>query len=224
MYYPYLIIGELLVLFFLSRVLTRSLSYLFHSMTNSSSGTVYFIAFLFLPGTALHEIAHYVMAHILFVQTGKTSLLPKLDGNMLKLGSVEVASTDPFRRMLIGVAPFIIGTSILLGMFFYLTPRIHTLPLWGIVVAFLIIFQIGNTMFSSRKDLEGTIVFLVILISIITAGYLLGIRIPDQIVSFVTSPKFLEQTKQIAMYFSFPLGIDILIIGIIKIITRSLKY
>jgi hypothetical protein len=53
---------EIFGLFFLSRMLTRTISHLIHSFTGSTKSIVYGVAFLFLPGTLIHELAHFFMA------------------------------------------------------------------------------------------------------------------------------------------------------------------
>lgn len=66
---------------------------------------------LFLPGTLLHEISHWLTAKLLGVKTGKFSLWPKKKkGGELQLGSVQVEVVDPFRYSLIGLAPLIFGS------------------------------------------------------------------------------------------------------------------
>src|SRR5438105_14179391 len=113
--------AELFALFLLSRVLTRLLSVFFHRITRSQTITIYLIALLFFPGTLIHELAHFFMARLLFVPVANMEFIPKLNGSTVKLGSVSIARTDPIRRLLIGMAPFFIGTSILLGVLFLAT-------------------------------------------------------------------------------------------------------
>src|SRR5260221_5738718 len=110
---------ELFLLFFLSKQLTMVVSRYFFRISHSKNLTVYLMALLFFPGTLIHELSHFLMAHLVMVQTGKIEFWPKLEGDTVKLGSVEVAKTDPFRRLLIGMAPFLFGTVILLALLFY---------------------------------------------------------------------------------------------------------
>ncbi|MCK6625352.1 MAG: hypothetical protein L6R45_09265 [Anaerolineae bacterium] len=66
---------------------------------------------LFLPGTLLHELSHWLTAFLLGVKTGRFSLWPQMKkGGELQMGSVQVELSDPFRHSLIGLAPLIFGT------------------------------------------------------------------------------------------------------------------
>src|SRR5438045_1842305 len=118
MVYALIFLSELLILFFLSRLLTRNLSSLLYHTTRSQKATIYLMALLFFPGTVIHELSHAIMAGLLFVHTGHIELWPKLEGQHVKLGSVAIAHTDIFRRFLIGAAPFFFGTTLLLGLLF----------------------------------------------------------------------------------------------------------
>src|SRR5438046_2523954 len=113
-----LFFGELFLLFLLSRQLTRSLSYLFYRLTKSKQMTIYLLAVVFLPGTLVHELSHYFMAVVLFVHAEGLEVVPKLQEHGVKLGSVGIARTDPLRRLLIGMAPFLFGTVIILISFY----------------------------------------------------------------------------------------------------------
>jgi len=63
-----------------------------------------------LPGVALHELSHAVMATLLGVKTANLTLLPRrqADGHV-RLGSVQVERVDVVRSSLIGFAPLLAG-------------------------------------------------------------------------------------------------------------------
>src|SRR5579859_1313470 len=117
MFFFILFLIELLCLFFLSKELTKVLSQLLLHITRSSETTIQILSFLFLPGVIVHELSHMFMASLLFVRVGTIEFLPQIHGDTVKLGSVQVARTDPFRRLLIGVAPLLGGMGILLLLF-----------------------------------------------------------------------------------------------------------
>jgi hypothetical protein len=68
-----------------------------------------------LPGVALHELSHAVMAALLGVKTANLTLIPQrqLDGHV-RLGSVQVERVDVVRSSLIGLAPLLAGSSAIL--------------------------------------------------------------------------------------------------------------
>ena len=76
-------------------------------------------AFLFLPGVALHEISHWIMAKILFVETHRFSLIPEwLEEGTLRFGFVEMSKTDRLRSALIALAPLFSGVVIVIWIGF----------------------------------------------------------------------------------------------------------
>ena len=119
---------------------------------------IYFL--LFFPGVIVHEVSHLFMASILLVPTGKISVFPE-EG---KMGSIQVAKTDPIRGALIGVAPTIIGTAIILAIFHF--ANMENL-FW-----YYLIFAINNTMFASKSDLRSWVGLLILMILILSLLYL----------------------------------------------------
>ena len=100
-----LFIVELVSLFFLSRGITSSISYILYKISHSQKFTIVSLAILFLPGTIIHELSHIIMAGICLVHVGEMDFLPQSSPEGVRLGSAEIGLTDPFRRALIGVAP-----------------------------------------------------------------------------------------------------------------------
>lgn len=76
---------------------------------------MWFFWVLFLPGTIVHEVSHWLTAKLLGVKTSRFSLWPtvKRKGE-LQMGAVQVNLADPFRHSLIGLAPLIFGTIVVL--------------------------------------------------------------------------------------------------------------
>ena len=205
---------ELSFLFFLSRQVTRVISSSFHAITQSRKGLVITIAFLFLPGTILHELAHFFMAKLLFVRTGAISLLPHLSGDSLRLGSVQIEQVDPVRKLLIGVAPILAGVGVLSAVYYFFLQQTNFLN-WTILIPISTTFIIGNTMFSSRKDLEGTLGFLVI--ATIIGGILLAANpfLNQSLIYFLTTTATPFFTI-LSLYLLPPIILDIAIILLAK--------
>ncbi len=195
-------------------------SIILHRITHNKTAAIFLFSFLFLPGTFVHELAHFLMAKLLFVPTGSFSLKPELTGNDLRLGRVMIAKTDIIRRFLIGSAPFLAGTAIILLATFLLQQENTWNNPYFLVFVILIIFQIGNTMFSSKKDME-SIVPLLILVTILTiVVYITGFRIKlDQ-----NSIVFLNGVfKKASSLLLIPIGIDIVLISCLYLYKRVLQ-
>lgn len=211
---------ELFVLFILSRLVTNELSILFYRLTKSTRATVWLLAILFLPGTLIHELSHALMAALLFVPVGQMELMPRLSGESLKLGSVQVGKTDIVRNFLIGVGPFLVGLTIIIGiLFFAFSNNFLGFNILSVAVLYSL-FAISNTMFSSKKDMEG-VVELIILILIFALGfYIAGVKIPAAFIKFLTVGNFSVFIKTSALFLILPLIIDMAVIVFAKIIVR----
>ncbi len=137
---------------------------------------LYFL--LFFPGVLIHEVSHLFMAGILFVPTGEISVFPEDE----KMGSVQVAKTDPIRQALIGVAPTIIGTAIILAIFqivlglpskiLNLNDLFYLINNGKNLLFIYFIFAINNTMFTSESDRRSWLGLFVLLILILSFLYL----------------------------------------------------
>lgn len=167
-------------LFLLAALTSHSSSYFlkfFHAVTGSEKASMILFSVLFFPGTFVHELSHWLMAKLLFVYSGKMEFLPQIQGDAIKLGSVSIAKTDPVRRLLIGVAPVILGLSVLLGMLWGIRQYysyLNTYP-WSVwLVLGYVVFVTGSTMFSSRKDLEGSIGVLLFGVVVLGLLYITG--------------------------------------------------
>ncbi len=100
----------LLALVFIQRKLHWEIQAFFLLLTRRPGVALGIFSFLFFPGVLLHEASHFLMARLLFVRTGRFSLLPKLLPNgHLRLGYVETGKSDPLRDSLIGAAPLVAG-------------------------------------------------------------------------------------------------------------------
>ncbi len=102
----------LLLLAWLSQQITIYLQVLIYRLTRSEelAYVVYFL--IFLPGVVVHEGAHWGMAKLLGLKTGKFRVWPKRQRKHLLLGSVSVQPGGPWRDSLVGMAPLLVGSLI----------------------------------------------------------------------------------------------------------------
>jgi len=208
-----LVIFELLILFFLSRKVTSVIFLLIHRISRSQRLTVIIFTLFFYPGVLIHELAHYLMATILFVPAGKMEFMPVLHGNGVKLGSVSIARTDPIRRMLIGVAPIFVGCSLLFISLYVLTKYAILNSTWQYIVAGYLLFVLGNTMFSSRKDVEGTLEVFVACAVIGIVLYFFGIRISFEQIASLFTPEINRILQKVSYYLTIPIAADTLLLA-----------
>lgn len=225
MLYFLLFIFELTALFFLSKRLIESLARLIFELTNNHKMVINILAVLFLPGTIIHELAHLLFAGVMFVPVGELNVVPEIESTGVKLGSVQIGKTDPFRRMLIGVAPIILGMLLIFSVFLFVQFGIS--PWWQVILAVYLIFQIGNTMFSSKKDVEGSILFIILILMLVsTAAAALHFLNPALLQSiWVNIREFkwdfmMSFPRQAVGYLIIPVALDLLIILLASFFTK----
>lgn len=218
MVYFGLFILEIVTLCLLSRAMSRVLSGLM---------PINLLSFLLLPGVIIHELSHLLIAVILFVPVGNMEFTPKLAHGGVKLGSVEIAKTDPVRRAIIGFAPVFVGLMIVIGIVYLFTSNIlffedknayiFASVLLGVMY---LLFAISNTMFSSKADMEGTLEIIVTLLIIAILLYILGLRVPLSLAwEFLESNS--ELVKKSSLFLSAPIVIDVVMLGVIKVFYKG---
>ncbi|HUV47130.1 MAG TPA: hypothetical protein VMW29_03270 [Candidatus Bathyarchaeia archaeon] len=202
----------LTVLFFMSRALPKKLHLFFFLICKDKEQSIQLLTWLFLPGTVVHELSHLLVAELLRVPTGELSFTPEIRANNeIRAGGLKMAKTGPLRHALIGLAPIMVGITSIAGFtYFCLLPLLQktlSIPFrpfyyqqliinWLAIFIFsFLIFNLSNTMFSSKKDLE-TIVFPLLIIGLFGfAFWFAGIRIsfaPKTIFFFTNILKYLD--------------------------------
>jgi hypothetical protein len=163
----------LLLLAWFSRQISLHIQFPFYTLTRSQNSATLAIFLLFLPGVIIHEAAHWSVARLLGLKTGKFRVWPKRQGKYIGLGSVSVESRDPVRDSMVGLAPLIVGIILVtaIGHRVFETPQVSSLLTegdWlGAVDAFrqqlnrpsgllwaYLIFTIANAMMPSASDRE----------------------------------------------------------------------
>jgi len=228
-----LFIFELILLFFLSRRLINSLAQIIYRFTKSHRAVVNILAIIFLPGTIFHELAHLLIAGVMLVQVGEINVLPEVlskgqpssgwEETGVKLGSVQIGHTDPFRRMIIGLAPVLFGILSILAALYFVRSENHFV-FWQVFLVLYLVFEIGNTMFSSKRDLEGAIGFLAIMTVaaiVVVILYFLNPVLIQQIWLWLNNLNLEGASnffKMASIYLVVPILLDVLVI----LLTKSL--
>jgi hypothetical protein len=165
---------------------------------------LYVVFFLLLPGIFLHELSHILMAELLQVKTGELKLKPELKDGELRLGSAQIALTDPFRLTLIGIAPFITGMAFLWALIYFgLDP---TLGWWRLLIGYLI-FSVANTLFSSASDLQAAAIPLILVLIIFGLFELTNLDLPPKLIEFL--PGFFWQLTRV---FGYTLAVNLILL------------
>ncbi len=212
----------IIAIFFITRELFKKFYLIFVSTFKNESIAYVLISILFLPGTALHELSHFLMATIFMLRVYDFTLLPQKKGNMIKMGSVVYEKKDLVRSVIIGIAPLFGGL-----FFFFFLSYFNLFPakslLLNLIIAYLI-FTVSSTMFSSKQDLKDliyTIPFILLLIFFLyifnlnPLFYLQG----DKKLLLLISEFF----KRINMYLLFSLIINLFLLFLLSLIMKLKK-
>ncbi len=225
MIYLLLIILELIALLLFSMIIPSLLAQIFYYFTRSHKVAIWLLSIIVLPGTLVHEMAHMLTAGVTLVNVGEVSLWPEIKEQGVKLGHVEIQKTDFFRRALIGFAPVFFGMGILVGGIslannYYFQNGQY--PIWLVLVLFYLVVVIGNTMFSSRKDLEGTLGFVVLFIAIGGALYLLDFEQFFNVLKTNLVENHLGFYQNFALFLAVPVIGDILVYVFSKLLVKKM--
>lgn len=157
------ILGLLVLQYLVSHHFLKELGRWLFRVFKKPSMVIHGMAFFLLPGTFIHEAAHLVFAEFMKVRTDGLNVTPEIKENKtIKLGGVKIEETDPVRRMLIGLAPVFLGMIIIWVTSNYIF-KLGERPWYVLVIYGYILLQLGLTMFSSSKDLEGGLIGFVLL-------------------------------------------------------------
>jgi len=110
------LVVTLLTLFWLKRRITRSLQELSMRLVDDPDVALIIYFVIVLPGVVIHELSHWLMAKLLGVRVSLPALGPVRKGRSrrVSLGSVRVGRVDPVRASLIGLAPLLGGSAVIL--------------------------------------------------------------------------------------------------------------
>ncbi|MCX6045769.1 MAG: hypothetical protein NT075_11705 [Chloroflexi bacterium] len=162
-----------LVLAWLSWQISRHLRILVAYITGSIDFSTVIFFLILLPGIIIHEAAHWITAYVLGLKPSQFRVWPKPQGRFIGLGSVKVRRGNLWQDNLVGLAPLIVGSSLLalIGQRIFFANQVADAILqghwteafrdfWqaistadGALWAYLL-FVIGNAMMPSVSDRE----------------------------------------------------------------------
>lgn len=212
--------GLLSLLFVLSQTLTRQLSFLLYHLSGNQQIVSVIIAVIFFPGVVLHELSHFLTAVLLGVHAQHMEFFPKIIDGRLKLGSVQIEKTDPVRKTLIGIAPLFYGVGFLLFLA-YLFQSYFAGDIIAAVIIGALYYQVSNTMFSSKKDLEGTWIVLLSIIVFFIILWFFDVPVTSFLLTSSVGVLIQEILEKGSFYLAAAVGIDVcavlLLFGVKKI-------
>lgn len=172
----------LVVLFLLNDWISRHMQGIGLLITGHPEGGMVLAWLIFWPGIVLHEASHWVVAHLLGLHPSRLRVWPERRGKLVRMGYVDFRAGGPLRDSLVGLAPFLTGCAVLLGVaarvFSFdeqmgwrgavqsVLGSLHQADLW---LLFYLIFTVSNGMMPSASDRQAWS-SLLLYMSLVTAG------------------------------------------------------
>lgn len=151
--------------------------YLFlYKLTRSDFIAKVGITILFFPGTVVHEMSHFFAAMLLNLRVRSANVLPVFEADGIKLGTVVYERKDPFRGILVGIAPLFGGVAASWGLVALLYLPVASSFLAQIAIYYLL-FTITSMQFSSRQDLIDAVWLIPMIIGIAILIYIFGVDV-----------------------------------------------
>jgi membrane-associated protease RseP (regulator of RpoE activity) len=238
------LVATFLLLLWLKRRITYSLQELSVRWVGDPDIALIIYFVIVLPGVIIHELSHWLAAKVLGVRVSKLSIGPVRKGRSrrVSLGSIQVRKVDPLRASLIGMAPLIGGTLIILligflvldmdqvgsavvgqdaeGILAELERLVHIPDFW---LWLYLIFSVSNAMLPSTSDMD-TVRPVLIFLGALTAIIVIATGIP------AIPPDVVQTVNVIAGYlasaFALSLAVDVVFISVILLllwVTRWLQ-
>lgn len=238
----FVLVVTLLALLWAQRWITRHLQELGMRWLNDPDVVLilYFVAVL--PGVVVHELSHWLMAKLLFVRVSWPKLGPVRKGRSrrVSLGSVRVGKVDRWRAGLIGVAPLLGGTAVILlighlvlgvgelsqgmggrgieGILDALGQMAQVADFW---LWLYLIFSVANAMVPSESDMD-TVRPVLIFLGIVAAVLLIFTGVPA--ISEETVQRVNAIAGFLASAFLLTLVIDLLFMALIGLVLWLVRW
>lgn len=203
----------IVIIYIITQLIIKELFLLLRKFFKSDFLTFALISLLFLPGTIIHESAHFLTALFLILPVKSMTIFPRWDENEIKLGEVLFIKKDFLRAILVGIAPIFFGIGILFSLFYFHIFPANNLGL-NILYSYLI-FSISANMFSSKQDLKDLLWITPVIIVVVMLFYVFDIKINMNTVNAIMN--------KVNLYISFVLILDIVLFGFTKLLNYLIK-
>ncbi len=229
------VVISLSVLLLMQRWIHTHLHGLSLLLTGRPERAMIIYAIVLLPGVILHELSHWLMATLVGVRTGTFSVIPRAESDgTVQLGYVEYykgRNLGPIRESLIGGAPLLVGTAVILLIGFHifgvadLVAAIESGNVDNLVLAltevintndFLVwlylLFAVSNAMMPSRSDRRAWPAFTLVMIGLALLLYLLGVQ---EVIFAGLADAATTVFGYLRLALSMSIGVDVIFMAII---------
>jgi hypothetical protein len=175
----------LFCLFVTQKWLMVQISKLIHRLGGSRNSLIVVWSIIFLPGTVIHELSHFLFAILTGAKTGKIEIFPRFleedwedeeGGGNVTLGYVQTQRLNPIQGLFVGLAPFILGMAMLVWISTQIQVSYLSASYYLLVFQGYLFFTISNSFFPSSSDLKHVYPVAITLIIVLAALWFFGIN------------------------------------------------
>ena len=203
----------IVAIYIVSRLIVKEFFILLRKFFKSDFPVFALISLLFLPGTIIHESAHFITALFLILPVKSMTIFPKWDNNEIKLGEVIFIKKDFLRAILVGIAPIFFGIGILFSLFYF-----HIYPtsnFWQNILYSYLIFSISANMFSSKQDLKDLLLIIPVILVLVIIFYVFDIKINLNSINAIMN--------KVDRYIFFVFIINVVLFSFTKLLNHFIK-
>lgn len=204
---------QIIAIYIISKLIVKELFILLRKFFQTDFPVFFIVSLIFLPGTIIHEAAHFITALLLILPVKSLTVFPKWENNEIKLGEVLYVKKDFLRAILVGIAPVFFGIGILFSLFYF-----HIYPannIWLNILYSYLVFSVSANMFSSSQDLKDLALIIPVILLLIVIFYVFDIKINIGNLDVIMS--------KINFYIFFVLVINTVLFGFTKLLNNFIK-
>ncbi len=231
--------ATLALLLLIERWIHRHLQGVMLLLTGNPELAVVLYALPLLPGVFLHEMSHGLAATLMGARVGRISIWPKLKGQRIQLGFIPVERTDAVRASLIGLAPLLTGSAVILLIGYWVfgigtveaalvagdwagltTELLRALKASDALIWAYVIFTVSNTMLPSRSDRQAwtPVLLFMLLMGALTWAVGLGPAIIESLSQPLTTA-----LRWLAMMCALTIAVDLPFALLLMLVERVLE-
>lgn len=217
---------SLFLLFITKRWLTIELSRFVRRFGGGHKATVIVWSIIFLPGTIIHELSHFLFAILTGARTGKIEIFPEFldddqddgENKNVTLGYVQTQRLNPLQGFLVGTAPFLVGIALMAWLAQLIRANFDLAQYPAVFMLGYLFFTITNSFFPSWSDIKQTIPLVIISSVIILVFWILGAQI-----FLRPNPSFISLMDTVSATVLISVIINILIITVFFVLNKTLR-
>jgi len=221
---------SLISLFFLylsKAQMTRDLSLFIHHLGGGHKAAIIVWSIIFLPGTIIHEVSHFLAAAFTGARTGKIEIFPEyledeveeVDRQSVTLGYVQTQRLNPLQGFLVGTAPFVSGMALLIFFSSRFQQNYYSNNFRLLILEGYLFFTIANSFFPSWSDIKQTITLTILF----TVGALVAWFFGFQLLLDTSSPVW-KMLDYLWVAFSISVIINSVFIILLRTGNRLLRH